>query len=431
MKLLALDFGSSSLKAAILHNDRVAAPIARASYPTHYDGIRAEINPRDILRALSAALHDLGPKIKRIDAIALSVMSPAWLAMDHEGQPLTPLITHQDRRSETIARELEHRLGKSRYLKLAGNRPIPGGISCTTWAWFLQHEPALMKKADLCGHLNTFLHRTLTHSRIIDPSNASFTGFYSTLTQRGWSDTLMDAVGIKRHRLPQIVGSDGVGGLVTHSAASQFGLTHGTPVLAGCVDTSAAMLLAGARPGQLLNVCGSTDVLALCVSKPVPHENVLTRALGVGKKWLSVGTLAAAGSSIDWARQQLFGDRSDVQFWKLISRLSAQPLKTDVTFDAHLAGSRTSLEQRKAAFANLTLSTTREQMLQAILNALARASADRIPLLSELGTRMRRDVLLSGGATQLAPVLHRDWPGKWHFRAEPDATLRGLAKLIT
>jgi glycerol kinase len=40
-----------------------------------------------------------------------------------------------------------------------------------------------MKKADLCGHLNTFLHRQITGARIIDPSNASFTGFYETLTQ--------------------------------------------------------------------------------------------------------------------------------------------------------------------------------------------------------------------------------------------------------
>jgi sugar (pentulose or hexulose) kinase len=83
-------------------------------------------------------------------------------------------------------------------------------------------------------------------------------------------------------------------------------LTEGTPVLAGMVDTSAAMVLAGARVGQLVNVSGSTDVLGLCVSKPVPHERLLTRALGVGKRWMSVGTIAAAGSALEWARRELF-----------------------------------------------------------------------------------------------------------------------------
>ncbi len=62
------------------------------------------------------------------------------------------------------------------------------------------------------------------------------------------------------------------------------------------------MLLAGARKGQLLNVSGSTDVLALCMDKAKPHERLITRALGVGQKWLSVATLAAAGAALDWAR---------------------------------------------------------------------------------------------------------------------------------
>src|SRR6267142_5040143 len=89
--------------------------------------------------------------VKSADAIGLTVMAPSWVAMDHEGEPLTPVITHQDRRSVEIARELEKKVGKQRHLKLAGNRPIPGGISSTTWAWFLKHEPRIMKKADLCG----------------------------------------------------------------------------------------------------------------------------------------------------------------------------------------------------------------------------------------------------------------------------------------
>ena len=59
---------------------------------------------------------------------------------------------------------------------------------------------------------------------------------------------------------------------------------------------SAAMLLTGAKPGQLLNVCGSTDVLGLCTDRPRPHEKVLTRALGIGDRWMSVCTLAAAAN---------------------------------------------------------------------------------------------------------------------------------------
>ena len=53
---------------------------------------------------------------------------------------------------------LERKLGK-KYLQIAGTRPFPGGISSTTWAWYLKHEPQRLCRADLIGHLNTFLHR--------------------------------------------------------------------------------------------------------------------------------------------------------------------------------------------------------------------------------------------------------------------------------
>ncbi len=432
MRILALDFGSTSVKAAILQGTRVVGSIVRQPFPTRYDGVRAEVDPEQILRALRSAIADLGSPVRKVATIALSVMSPAWLAMDHEGRPLTPIVTHQDRRSVDIARDLEFRVGKTRYLKLAGNRPVPGGISCTTWAWFLEHAPGVMKKADLCGHLSTFLHRKLTRSRVIDPSNASFTGFYETVTQKGWNDHLIEAVGIQRHQLPLIIGSDGIGGFITRSAARDFSLTHGTPVLAGCVDGSAAMLFAGAKQGQLLNVCGSTDVLALCVSKPMPHERLLLRALGTGeRKWLSVATVAAAGASLDWAKRELFRDLTREQFWKLVKKVSKlKSGSVDLNFDPYLAGERTSVEQRTGSFTGMSLATTREEMLAAIVHALARVSAERLELLASLGTRMTRKVVVSGGVANLGDVMHRNWKGAWNFREVNEAALRGLGMLV-
>src|SRR6059058_3791575 len=127
--ILALDIGSSSVKAGLLRGDRVVGRIAREKFPTSYDGVRAEVDANQILRAVARAVHDLGPAARKVDAIALSVMSPSWVAMDKSGRTITPVVTHQDRRSMDVARQLEKRIGKSRHLKLAGNRPFPGGIS--------------------------------------------------------------------------------------------------------------------------------------------------------------------------------------------------------------------------------------------------------------------------------------------------------------
>lgn len=432
MELLGIDVGSSSVLAGVLRGDKVIGEAHRFRFRTRHAGSRVEVDAGEVLKAIREAVKPLGERAKNVDAVALAVMSPAWVAMDAKGKALTPLVTHQDRRSVEIARDLEARVGKERHLQLAGNRPFPGGISSTTWAWYLKHEPDAVRRADLVGHLNTFLHRRLTGARVTDPSNASFMGLYKTLELSGWSDELCDAVGARRSQLPEVIEGDRIAGRVTAAAAREFGLTEGTPVLTGVVDGSAGMLLAGARVGQLFNVIGSTDVLALCTNNPVPHERLLTRALGVGGKWLSVSTIAAAASSLYWAWQQFFPDWPVEQFRKAMAKLAGRGIAAagSVRFDPALAGDRTSVEQRQGSFTGLTLAATREQMLSAIIESLAAASAARLELLDAGAVRVLRSVVVSGGAEdRLDKLMHRDWPGRWTFRPITEATLRGLGTL--
>lgn len=432
MLILGLDCGSSSIKAALLRNGRPTGAVGHAVYPTNYDAVRAEISPTAFLKAMASAINGLGKKALTVDCVSIDVMSPSWIAMDAGGKPLTPIVTHQDRRSLQIARDLESRIGKTRYRNITGNRPIPGGISSTTCAWFLKHEPERMKLADLVGHLSTLIHRQLTGARVTDPSNASFMGLYNTMTQAGWSDELCDAIGLNPTCLPDIFEANHIGGHVTPKAGKRFGLTPGTPVLVGLVDTSATMLLAGATPGKLLNVCGSTDVLAVCTDKPKPADGLLTRALGVKKLWMQVATLAAGGASLNWAQRVLFSDMSDDEFHRHTAKIAKHKrAESSVCFDPYLAGDRTQLEQPTAGFTGLTLSANRDQMLRAMLDGLATAGAARIPLLQATGTTLHHDVLLTGGmAKTLGRLLHGAWPGRWSFHYQDEATLRGLGKLL-
>jgi xylulokinase len=430
MTTLGIDIGSSSVKAGLLRGTDVVGKIVRRALPTDYTAGRAEVKPDDLLTAVAGAVADLGSRVKRADAVGLSVMSPSWVAMDARGRALTPIVTHQDRRSVAEAHEIERRVGRAWHLRVAGLRPFPGGVASTTLAWFVKHEPRRLERADLAGNLNTFLHRAMTAARVTDPSNASFTGLYETIRLGGWSDVLIDAAGANRAWLPDVLEGDVIAGNVSREGARRFNLPAGLPVMTGVIDGSAIMLLAGAGVGQLVNSSGSTDVLALCTDRPRPHPQLLTRALGVGRRWLHVATIAAAGSSLNWAKDQLFADLPKAKFWKLVEEMATKKGESPVTFDPYLAGERTSVDQRRAAFTGLTLSTTRQDMLEAVIEALARASADRVPLLQSRGTKIRHNVFVSGGVQSgLADVLHRDWPGRWTFHAEDEATLRGLGAL--
>ena len=431
MAILGFDCGSSSVKAGVLRNGKPAGKLVRGEYKTHFDGIRAEVDADGVLNGIRDAVKQLGPAATKVDAIAIDTMAPSWVAIDAKGRPLTPLITHQDRRSVEVAHALEKRVGKARHLKLTGNRPVPGGISSTTWAWFAQHQPDVLAKADLVGHLTTLLVRVLTGARTTDPSNASFMGLYETLTLKGWNDELCEAVGADKRLLPDVMDGDQIAGHVTREAARRFGLTEGTPVLAGVMDTSSALLLRGGHVGEVLNVSGSTDVLAVCTDKPKPDERVLTRAVGVGRRWMQVSTVAAAGSALQWVRRELFAGMDEKPFYALCRKLAPRRGDSSIRFAPYLAGDRVGLEQKTASFTGLTLASKRDDLLAAVVDAVAVTSAARLPLLAELGTPLSRDVLLSGGtAAELSDVLHRDWPSEYTFTTVDEATLRGLACLV-
>ncbi|HQY89551.1 MAG TPA: FGGY family carbohydrate kinase, partial [Tepidisphaeraceae bacterium] len=301
MRVLAIDIGSSAVRAAILSGRDSMSKVARVPFETIFDGPRAEVEASAILNSLTKCIAQLGSAIRTVDLIAPAVMSPSWVALDRKGNALTKVITHQDRRSVQQAIEIEEVVGRKRHMHLTGNRPIPGGISSTTWLWHLQRSQSQMRRAKVVGHLSTMLAYILTGKRIVDPSNASFMGLYITTNLSTWSDELIESIGIDRAQLPEIIEANSIAGTITASASEKFGLKAGTPMLAGIMDGSCAMLLAGAEPGQLVNVCGSTDVLALCVDRAKPHTDFLTRALGVGKRWLAVQTIAAAGNALGGA----------------------------------------------------------------------------------------------------------------------------------
>ncbi|MCS7009053.1 MAG: FGGY-family carbohydrate kinase, partial [Chthoniobacterales bacterium] len=155
------------------------------------------------------------------------------------------------------------------------------------------------------------------------------------------------------------------------------------------------------------------------------------RALGVGRKWLAVSTLAAAGSAIYWAREQFFPEMTLEEFAAFVHKLSKEGPSAagGVTFAPYMAGDRTSVEQRKGAFDGITLATTRTNLLSAIIEGLIRASAERIPLLLATGTKPLETVVVSGGGDRLDKIMQRDWPGEWKFEAITDATMRGLGTL--
>ena len=424
--LLAIDVGTSAVKAALLDGTEIVGDIAHASFETDFGDGTAEVSTDRIDIAIRLALQQVDTS--EVERIGITGLAPAWLAMTATGEPLTPIVTHQDRRSLSEAQRIENAIGRTRHLELAGNRPAPGGISSTVAAWFTEHDDAI-DQADVLGHLPTYLGQRLTGSLAIDPSNAGFTGLMDVSTMQ-WSDELCDAAGVKVAKLPPIIDAADTIGETTPD--NPYGLPSGLPVFGGYVDGSGPLLVAGAEVGQLMHSAGSTDVLALCLDRPMPRDGLLCRPLGTGGKWVSAATQAAGGASLAWARKVMYHGAGDTEFAEAVH--DALQRSPSARFIPGLAGDRQTVEQPTAGLTELTLATDRLDLLAAILRGLIDDHLARLDRLLEVAKAaditVRRRVVITGGGTLFSNACQQEWPGdECMFEPMKQATLRGLGTL--
>lgn len=428
--ILALDIGTSSLKAGLFDQNCNLILTDKVDYTYDTCGMHVQMDPEKIWKAFLNVAENLRSHLDRVEMVVQCVLSPSLIPMDETGNPLYPSIIHWDRRSVKQAREALSLIGKEKFLELAGNLPYPGGISLTSLLWVKEKEPEIFKKTFKFGHMNTFFLKRLTGNWGIDPTNASLTGLYNTVAASHWIDDFTSAFEIPIEKLPPIIQCLELVGKVTKEVGSMTGIRSGTPVLMGSNDTSSAALGAGvSENGQILNISGSGELLAICLDRPIPDEKYYLRTHPLPDRWLAFD-LTTGGFALEWFRIQFCREMKEDEFYdSYLESILQQKRETTVRFLPHLAGDRTSMKQKKASISGLTLSTTREDCLFAVSEAIL----DRtINLLNRIAEKIELDktVYLTGGRANPALLDYkgRRLPG-FEIVVRQDCALHGCAAM--
>lgn len=428
MRILALDVGTSSVKAAILDTGTAEpiGPIAHVSYrmeaPTPD---AAEVSPTQLWSAVAAAAREASRGAAGAEALGFSCMTPALVLMGKNGRPVAPIWTHLDRRARQAARQVNAALGDE-FLASVGNLPLPGGISALCWRQQLAETPYLGREVHHYLHLNGWLAFHITGEPAFDPANANFTGLFG-LRERAWSPRWCEYFQVDPLWLPPVVSGDTTIGHVRSAVAAELGVPPGLPVKLGTADTSSAMLAAAMHPGDLLHVVGTTQVLGVLTTTPHPSPRRLLHHLGVGAAYTYVTHNPVGGAAFEWIRQLCFRDQEPAEFYQTTID-AALGRTTRVTLDPpYLGGDRLEIEAHRAAFRDLTVTTDRLDLLAAVLEAMRRQHAKA---LSDLGANQAfQRIFLTGGGADVVQRLLPEYSGSnvYHFE---EGSLRGVARLF-
>ena len=430
--ILAIDIGTQSLKAGIVDVqlnilERRQVPLSIQVSNGHY----AEMDGEEIWTALVAACSGLLQR-DRVRAVVFSTLCPSLVPLDGSGHPLHPVILHLDRRSGHEAQWALETIGQETFLNISGNLPVPGGISLTSLLWLKKHAPEIYRRKDVCfGHVATLMLHRLTGNFLIDPSNASFTGLYDTVGYSDWDERIYGPLGIDPRKLPAVQYSNSIAGELIGDAADALGISSGLPVVTGANDTTCACVGADVTvQGDLLNTSGTVDILVLCLEKPLVSQRHLLRTHAYPGKWLAMRTVGAGGGSLEWFRQNFCRELKKEVFYSgyLKEVLENRPFLR-ASFLPFLSGNRHQVEQATASFNNLTLDSTREEMLLALLDGIVSFQFEELDVWKDHVSLSKTIKHVGGGATRSYTTFKQDKLTGYELQLLGETTLTGAARL--
>ena len=443
MDILAVDVGTTAIKVGVFAPDMSIKGQTSLRYHFNiYDRVKADIDPSIWWQTFEECCGKMGDLLSSVGVVSLSVTTPGLVPMAEDGTPLGPAILFMDGRSHKQSKEIRDKVGEKVFLRETCNLPVSGGSSLSSILWIRENQPGVWESAAKFGHCNTYMVKQLTGRWAIDPSTTSITGMYDTRRDDlAWNEQILSVAKIPIVKLPPLMRSHSKVGTILPDVASRLGVPRETVVLCGGNDAVLAALSGGVvNPGDIGNVHGTCDITYVCVDRPVASRRFNLRCHVLPGRWLTFHVLNTGGKALEWFQSVFCQDMTPDQFFmqyiphviaSFLDHPQSDTLEDDLpTYVPYLQGSRYSLEQLTAGFSGLTLETSREMMLLALIKGNLSHQSMHLREVARL-VELRRTVATSGGAAKIDAFLRakKRWTGDFDYRLMDQSSLIGAAIL--
>ena len=449
---LVVDLGTTGLKVGVatIGGRLIASRQAQLATLHGPDGAATQDAQRwwDLIAGMSSTLlNELGAPM--IAAVVVSGQYASIVPVDALGNPVAECVLWSDQRGGPHVRRLiggpvaGYRPGAVlRFVRTTGGAPSPSGADgAGGLLHLLKDRPEVIaRSAHLLEPVDYLAMRFCGEARA---THASMFGSWLTdnraLERMAYDPALLRTLGIDAGLLPQLVSFGSIIGGVTTAASRSTGVPEGTPVLAGVPDLHAAAL------GTGTTVLGGPGHLALSTTSWIsaPHAAKKTDILhsiatmpGLDQSsYLIVNNHEIGAKALEWFAGGL-GIPAPVDFDALCAEAAEAPTGAgSVIFTPWLAGERSPVESHAArgGFHNLSVTTSRADLLRAVLEGVAYNSRWLAEYVDRFAGRTLTPLRIVGGGarSRLWCQIHADVMGRPIEQvAEPMvAQLRGAALL--
>lgn len=373
---ISYDFGTGSVKAALVDRDYTLVDYMVSYYPTYYPQPGwAEQHPEDywesFIEVTQKLLSTPGVDSSKIRGLVFSQTSSAIIFVDRNTNSLYDCVTWVDGRADEEAEIINQIIEEK---MASGTRRVHEKSVSAKLLWFIRNRPDVVDKAESMLDPAGYLFLKTTGQLAYEYTGANATRLFNKI-ERKWDERWFQLLDIPRRLIPdRIVDSSEIVGYVTEEAACLTGLRTGTPVVGGCSDNANGQLGSGSiKSGDVHMYMGTSGWLSITAEL---SKSVMPSAVpGMGYHYYCTNSV---GSSIDWAILQLYREeknRLGNNIYELVDNEINQRLVNheNILFSPWLYGEEAPVMDAsvRGSLLNIQPTTCRGDIMRAIAEGIA------------------------------------------------------------
>jgi len=429
-----LDIGTTGCKAAVFDAQGRLRALAYREYPllTPQPGW-AEVDSARVCADCGNAIREAvaASRGDPVRGMGISCQGEAFTPVGASGTLLGNGMVSSDARAVELVTSFGRQFGVRRLYDRTGHTPHPM-FTLFKLLWLRQERPEVFSAARRFLCFEDLFQQQLGLDPAISWPLAGRTMLFNVSSHQ-WDEEILPAIDLDPARLARPAPSGSVVGTMPRRTADDLGLPEGVIVVAGGHDQPCGAFGAGVvEPGLAMCASGTVECICpvfqhRCLDQPLfPLSdagfaaNLCTYDFILPGMYTTLLFSLTGGNLLRWFRDQ-WGQpelaeaaRSGADPYDLLTRAMA-PQPTDLLVLPYFTPSGTPYfdTQTPGAILGLRLSTTRGQVLRALLEGVALEMRLNLEILRESGLDVRQLRAIGGGAkssalVQLkADVLHR------------------------
>lgn len=439
---LAVDLGTGGPKVAVVSSTgRVLAHAYRPVAIRLGDDGSAEQDPEEWWRAVAAAaraaLAEAATDPADVVVVGCTAQWGGTVPVTADGEADGPAVIWLDSRGAAAVRRAYggpvagYSPAKAlRWIRVTGGAPSLSGKDPVGHILHLREaEPDRYRRAAVFLEPVDYLNLRLTG--VARASFDSITMHWVTdnrhIDRVAYHPGLLSMSGLDRGKLPELVPTGTMVGGLAPPAAEALGLMAGTPVATGCADLHSAAVGSGAVADYQAHLYIGTSSWISChvpFKKTAVVSNIASIPSALPGRYLVADEHETGGACLTWLRDKVvwpddgLGPAAPPDALTAMNDLAASspPGARGVLFTPWLNGERSPVDDHtiRAGFHNMSLSTTRADLVRAVFEGVALNSAWLLGAVEKfVGRRLDTLSFVGGGATSdLWAQLHADATGR-------------------